>query len=252
MFIVQAVVLRHTIMAAVEAVEAIHKAVTHGNTEAVARMLDDDPRLLSSTNGGYPLFMRAAVKGRVGIVKLLLERVQDVNPTDITGHSALHSAALYGHEEVVSILLNSGAHVGRRNARGWTALMFASQGGKLAVVRLLLRSMGRCGLDNRSGLGYTALHLACSSGHADVVRALLLAGADHTIAKNNGRTPQQAAQNYGHPECTALIQVSLICSALLQVSAPSHLSKPSQKTVVAPCQALFMGVYVRRSTAYRL
>jgi hypothetical protein len=195
-------------MAAEAAVEAIHEAVYEGDTEAVARMLDEDPRLLSTMWWDSPLLTGAASRGHVGIVELLLERGADVNTSDISGTTALHAAAYEGHEEVVSTLLSSGADVYRRNATGETALITASWSGHVAVLRRLLRSMGGCGLDWRHMQGFTALWSACVYGHADVVRALLLAGADHTIANDEGTTPQQIAQNTFHPECAALIQVS--------------------------------------------
>jgi ankyrin repeat protein len=197
-------------MAAEAAVEAIHRAVYEGDIDAVARMLDEDPQLLTTMWENRPLLTWAAFNGHVGLVELLLERGADANSTTSRGTTALHFAALWGHEEVVSLLLSSGADVYRRNTSGWTALMYASRRGHVAVVRLLLRSMEGRGLDERSTDGCTALFWACYNGHghADVVRALLLAGADHTIPENNGWTPQQIAQERHHPECTALIQVS--------------------------------------------
>jgi ankyrin repeat protein len=187
-----------------EAVHAIHRAITAGNAEAVARLLDQDPRLL-----GYSLLTEAAYERNVGILELLLERGADVNiDTDADGNSALHLAAYYGHEEMVSTLLSSGADVYRRNPSGDTALLNASERGHVAVVRLLVRSMGGCGLNEQDRYERTALWWACYGGYADVVRALLLAGADHTIADHDGWTPQHIAQDRGHPECAALIQVS--------------------------------------------
>jgi ankyrin repeat protein len=195
-------------MAAEAAVEAIFGAVREGDTEAIARMLDVDPQLLSSTKGGDTLLIWAAERGHAGIVRLLLEWGTDVNTTSSGGTSALHLAAFYGHEEAVSTLLSSGADVYRRSAAGDTALMHASQNGHVAVVRLLLQSMEGCGLNEREIIGRTALYWACCKGHADIVRVLLLAGADHTIADEDDTTPQQVAQDSGHQECAALIQVS--------------------------------------------
>jgi ankyrin repeat protein len=198
----------YTIMAAEAAADTICTATSEGDTETVARMLDEDPRLLTTMwAGDYPLLALAAEDGHPDIVKLLLERGADVNTSTISGFSALHLAADFRHEEVVSLLLSSGADVYRRDVGGWTALMYASHRGLLAVVRLLLRSMGGRGVDGRHIQGFTALYRACSRGHADVVRALLLAGADHATAGNDGMTPQQIAQNWGHPECAALLQV---------------------------------------------
>jgi hypothetical protein len=217
--IVQAVVLRHTIMAAEAAAEAMHRATDMGDTEAVARMLVQDPRLLSSPKDGYLPITRAASKGRVGIVELLLEWGADLNTTTSFGDTAVHLAASRGHEEVVSLLLNSGADVNRRNASGETALLNASLWGHVAVVRLLLRSMRGRGLNERDTNGLTALYWACFHGLADVVRALLLAGAGHTIVTDHGITLQEMAQNRGHPECTALIQVSTPLATAAQTQA---------------------------------
>jgi ankyrin repeat protein len=42
--------------------------------------------------------------------------------------------------------------------------------------------------------GLTALHWACVKGRGEVVRALLLAGADHTVTDHEGRTPRAIAE----------------------------------------------------------
>jgi ankyrin repeat protein len=193
-------------MADPEAVAAIHRAAGQGDVDGVARMLDEDPRLLLSERY-ETLLTRAAARGHVGTVRLLLERGLDVDTPDAVGTSALHIAASRGHEELVSLLLTSGADASMVGPMGWTALMNASAHGRAGVVRLLLRSMGARGLDVRDRGGCTALWLACFCGRADVVRALLLAGADHTIPSINGRTPPQIAQHLYHPPCVALIEV---------------------------------------------
>jgi hypothetical protein len=189
-----------------EALLAILGAMDEGDTEGFASMLDEDPRLLNAMLGALPLPTWAAMEGHVGMVRLLLERGAGVNATTIEGDTALHYAARRGREEVVSLLLSSGADPSRI-AAGWTALLSASHMGHVAVVRLLLRSMGGHGLDERNEDGRTALWCACCDGHADIVQALLLAGVDHTIADNEGTTPQQVAQDNHHPECAALIKV---------------------------------------------
>jgi ankyrin repeat protein len=194
-------------MAALEAVEAIHMAAEEGDVEGVARMLNEDPRLLSSELAFQTLLTRVTLRGRVGMVQLLLERGADFDTPDAIGATALHHAASRGHEDVVSLLLISGADASRANSAGWTALINASARGHAAVVRLLLRYMGGRGLDVMSGNECTALWLACMYGHVDVVRALLRAGPDHTIASTHGGTPRQIAQERNHHECVTLIEV---------------------------------------------
>jgi hypothetical protein len=216
-------------MAAEEAIEAIFRAAREGDAVSVARMLDEKPRLIFSVRKNRTLLTRAVWDGHVGLVRLVLDRGAEVNHAAAHGSTALHFAAFIGPEEVVSALLSSGADPTRKGSRGHTALMCASIKGYVPVVQLLLRSLGAHGLDERNEDGVTALWFSCRSGHADVVRALLLAGADHTIVDNNDTTPLQIAQEAQHDKCAALLQVS---TSLVSRSQGHH-----DGTVCAVCGA---------------
>jgi ankyrin repeat protein len=206
-------------MAAEEAIEAVHRAASEGDAVRVTRMLDEDPRLLSSMWVSGPLLNAAVWEGHVDVVRLLLERGAEVNQANGYGNTALICAICRAHEEMVSILITSGADPSRKSHRGHTALMHASSVGYVPVVRLLLRSMGGVGLNERDQDGRTALLDACTDGRAYVLRALLLAGADHTIADNDDTTPLQVAEEKEHHECVALLQVS---TSLMSCSECQH------------------------------
>jgi ankyrin repeat protein len=194
-------------MEALDRIEAIYRAVMDGDAVGVARMLDENPELLSSECYAETLLTQAAYDDHVGVVRVLLERGADVNRPNDSEDTALHLAALFGYEEVVSALLGSGADISRRDDAGWTVLMCACSSGSVAVVRRILRS-GESGINERSEDGCTALWVACDRGNVDIIRALLLAGANHTIPDNAGTTPQQAAGLKGRQPCVALIKVS--------------------------------------------
>jgi ankyrin repeat protein len=198
-------------MAAQDPIAAIHTAAIVGNTVGVARMLDEDPGLLSSKFGGNTLLTHAAWNCHVGVVRLLLARGADIHAPNDVGDTALHLAAENGNEEVVSILLGSGADVFKRGEARLIPLISASSSGHMAVVQLLLRYMGGCALDERSQAGRTALWWAYLHGHVDVGRALLIAGADHPITDDDGTTPQQNARRHRHFLVVALIEVSTLC-----------------------------------------
>ena len=79
-----------------------------------------------------------------------------------------------GSLEEVRDALARGEDVNHRDAEGWTGLMRAAERDHEGVVELLLQQPG---LDVNLASGdwhrSTALHLACLSGHAGIVRSLL-------------------------------------------------------------------------------
>jgi ankyrin repeat protein len=107
--------------------------------------------------------------------------------------------------------------------------MAASARNRLEVVRVLLGyPNAKVTIDyRRPATGWTALFLACKSGHGGIVMALLEEGADPTIAADYGTTPMAIAQQEPHDDDD---QVSAEdrreCVAALEVRSPSPLSLP--------------------------
>jgi ankyrin repeat protein len=192
-------------------IEASFTAVRRGDMEEVARLLDANPHLIEArdpSNFELTPLMTAAAEGHVGVMRLLLERGAEVNADCKYHETALHYAAENGHEEVVSILLSCGADPSRKdNILRNTPLMYASRNGHLGAARQLLQ-VRECGLDEGNNDGCTALWGACLMGHVEILRALLLAGADHSIDEDGGWTPRQIAEEHGQTECVALLEVS--------------------------------------------
>jgi ankyrin repeat protein len=53
--------------------------------------------------------------------------------------------------------------------------------------------------------GFTPLHVAAQNGDVEIIRALLLGGADLTYKSENGRTAMDIAMDVGHEMATALL-----------------------------------------------
>lgn len=186
----------------------VQRAVFRSRLEEVERRMASVLNLLNDWEHKPVVLVAAAQGGDVDVVRLLLERGAKADPIDPHEGTALHAAAREGHEEVVSILLSSGADAYRRTDEKETPLILASSYGHLGVVRQLLKHMRGWGLSLRDSNGSTALHHACEGGYVDILRALLLAGADHTLRDREKKTPRQVAEEYGQCDCVALIRVS--------------------------------------------
>ncbi|CAM9479376.1 unnamed protein product [Ectocarpus fasciculatus] len=81
-------------------------------------------------------------------------------------------------------------------------LLDCSRYGELEDVEAILSS----GVDanHQDAHGNTALHLSCANGHADVIRALIKAGASH-LPNGAGNRPLQWAVQNKHDACVKLL-----------------------------------------------
>jgi len=128
---------------------------------------------------GFTFLARAAQYDRLDLMRLLLDAGADPNAPCRWGLTPL---MMVKSAEVAEALLAAGAEVNavtQFNRSGMepakTALMKAAQGGRLAIVELLLAH----GADTemRDSEGRSALIDAAASGHAEVARVLVEAGA---------------------------------------------------------------------------
>ncbi|MCT7352199.1 ankyrin repeat domain-containing protein [Streptomyces sp. 15-116A] len=104
--------------------------------------------------------------------------------------------------------LRAGADPEGRDSEGTTPLYLASVSGHAEITRLLLAAGARPDTESR-GLGAegTPLCAAACWGHVDAVRELLAHGADPNLREDHGtgRTALEWAQDCGHPETAELL-----------------------------------------------
>ena len=175
---------------------------------AGAQVLTIEPRM------GATALHKAALSGNPDVVELLLEHGAFVDQqSPILGHTALLDAVIYKHDDVVRMLLKRGARTSIPNHWNETALEIARRDGLDAIARLIeakneadeeevraqtlvpaikagdLEEVERLiatGADINARLpmvgspddDYTPLAIAAREGNADIIRALLEAGAD--------------------------------------------------------------------------
>jgi len=156
---------------------------------------------------GFTLLHLSAYSGMFWLAKrvLSLDHGDTVNLYDSLERTPLHWAAYSGHESILRLLLDHGAFVDAMGGGTIAALHEVALGGAEASLRLLklekaVNSLRADGLDFRAqgGLKRTALHLAATKGHDNVVQTLLEKGAKMEASDRFGWTAMQAAAVGGH------------------------------------------------------
>jgi len=190
--------------------QEIHGAVSRGDSAAVAALLAADAGLANATDAQRrtPLHV-AALAGRLGVARLLLDRGAPVDARDASDLTPLFMAVNRGHADVISLLLSRGADASAQSARlGASPLGMAMSrealGSGTALVRLLTSAGAR--LDPNGVLrGAPWLYVATTRPNLEMVRYLLDLGADPNGAGTRGITPLWNAASRGHLDAVLLL-----------------------------------------------
>ena len=110
---------------------------------------------------------------------------------------------------MVEVLLPGKPDFGIVNRYGGITIIPASERGHVAYVRRMVE-LGM-NVNHVNNLGWTALMEAVvlgdgGPGHREVVRLLVEAGADRSIADRGGQTPLDHAMARGHSEMAAMLR----------------------------------------------
>ena len=193
---------------------------------------------------GYRGLLAAAARGDAADIRVLTAGgMSRPDARDGQGRTALHLAAYGGHHEAMRALVAAGADPNAlehdrydivtiaavagdvptletalalggsaRNVTSrydGTALIAAAHLGHADVVRALIRAGAP--LDHVNNLGWTALIESIVLGdggprHTDTLTALVAAGADLNLADRDGRTPLALARARGHDTMARVLE----------------------------------------------
>ena len=160
----------NTISADVE-VNVFLDAAQKGNLDMVKACIYKGIDIDTKDTDGHTALHRASSNGRLNIVQYLVEHCH-VNPEakDQDGTNALHYASKYGHLNIVQYLIET-CHVDREmtDMYGSTALLLASQRDHLSLIQYLVETC-HVNVEAKGNDGWRALHCASFNGFLDVVQ----------------------------------------------------------------------------------
>jgi len=190
---------------------ALVRAAADGDARRVKQLLEAGADPDAADADGRTAVTHAAYGGHAEIVRMLLDRGADVDRQDASRANPLLSTGETGYLDVLEEVLRSDPDLSRTNRFGGTALIPAADRGHVAIVHRLLET--DIDVDHVNDLGWTALLEAVILGdggprHTEIVRLLLDAGADRTIADREGVTPLEHARAAGYAEIVSLLETT--------------------------------------------
>lgn len=212
------------------------RAVEKGDLPAVESMLRDDPALAWSRDArGRSMLVLAWLAGHREVAERLRrdltgldlveaalcgdgERVGEllrkfpglVNEPHPSGGTAVHAAARLGRAGLLGSMVVAGAdfNVAGAEPPGLTPLRLAVEYPDLAVAEEMADMMLGNAADPRvpQGDGLTPLHAAAAAGSGEMIRLLVLDGADVTARAPDGATPLDLAVRHRRAQAADLLR----------------------------------------------
>lgn len=176
-------------------------AVERGDIEQAERHIHWDTDVNAPLpNGRYPLH-EAAAKGRIILLKLLLDNGAQTEVLDSAQRSPLEVAVLAGRTQAASVLLKADAQLDATKV----LLMAAQDGSEDRDVVKFLKAQGG-DLEASDQKGNTPLIIAVSSQNHRLAHHLVEQGADVNATNRAGDTPLALAEKLGAMELIQFLQ----------------------------------------------
>ncbi|KAI0600665.1 hypothetical protein F4775DRAFT_582590 [Biscogniauxia sp. FL1348] len=177
--------------------QALQKVAARGKLSIVRLLLEHGAEVNVRRESESPALVKAAEGGHTAIVSELLERGADPNARGRTGQTALFSACMRGHNKTVEVLLSKGADIEALDKEGRSPLLFLASEkptkAKWTVDTLKLLVENKADLEVKDHIGRTPLLWAATNGNVELARVLLENNANISATNYRGRTPLHLA-----------------------------------------------------------
>ncbi len=184
-------------------------AARRGDADAVARALRAGADLEARDRLERSALLLAATHDRLAVARLLVAMGADPDALDHQHDTPWLVTGVTGSAAMLEALLPADPTLTIVNRFGGTSLIPASDRGHVDYVRRVLKTS--IDIDHVNRLGWTALLEAVILGdggrnHQEIVRLLLDAGADRSIADRDGVTALDHARTRGHAAMVRLLR----------------------------------------------
>ena len=188
---------------------ALIAAAGKGDLASIERLIREGASVAARDARGRTALLAATHGNHVAVARVLIAAGADVNAKDHLEDSPFLYAGAEGRTEILKMTLAAGADLKSTNRYGGTALIPAVHHGHVEAVRILLGTA--IDKDHVNRLGWTALLEAVILGdggpvHTEIVRLLVEAGANVTIADKEGITPLAHARRRGFREMIRILE----------------------------------------------
>ncbi|XP_066142046.1 serine/threonine-protein phosphatase 6 regulatory ankyrin repeat subunit B isoform X7 [Euwallacea fornicatus] len=190
---------------------ALHLAALNGYVHLVKFLIKDHNAVIDilTLKKQTPLHL-AAGAGQIEVCKLLLELGADIDATDEDGQKPIHAACQNNFSEVAKLFLQQHPSLVMATTKhGNTCAHIAAAQGSVTVIEELMKFDRQGVISARNKVtDATPLQMAAEGGHAEVVKALVRAGASVTDENKGGFTAVHLAAQHGHLQVLEVLRSS--------------------------------------------
>jgi len=171
---------------------ALQKVAARGKLSLVRLLIQHGADVNPKRDHEIPALVKAAEAGNVAVIEELLAQKANPNARNRLGQTALFSASIRGYDRAIEILLNGGADVEARDKEDRSALLFLASEkqakAKWSTNTLHLLRQYDADLEVRDQIGRTPLLWAATNSNVELATFLLDNHANVAATNNRGRT----------------------------------------------------------------